>query len=104
MLLIQNDVGNFFSTTLVIAPMTSQVNKKDDLPTHYRVEKAVGLRKPSMVLLEQLRTIDKERIKYYMGHLQKEDMKNIDNMIRTSLGLYLTRQQAERTSGGNENV
>ena len=103
-LVIQNDVGNFFSTTLVIAPMTSQMNKKDDLPTHYRVEKAVGLRKPSMVLLEQLRTIDKERIKYYMGHLQKEDMKNIDNMIRTSLGLYLTRQQAERKNGGEQHV
>ena len=95
-LVVQNDVGNHFSTTLVIAPMTSRIYKKDDMPTHYRVERAKGLRKPSLVLLEQIRTIDKERIKYYMGCLDKTDMDNIDNMIRTSLGLYLTRENKQK--------
>lgn len=90
-LVVQNDIGNAYSTTLIIAPMTSRVYKKDNLPTHYLVRRAPGLPKPSLVLLEQLRTIDKVRIISYMGHLRKEDMDKIDNMIRSSLGLYLTR-------------
>ena len=94
-LVVQNDIGNVYSTTLIIAPMTSRVYKKDNLPTHYLVRRAPGLPKPSLVLLEQLRTIDKVRIISYMGHLRKEDMDKIDNMIRSSLGLYLTSPQPE---------
>ena len=98
-LVVQNDVGNAYSTTLIIAPLTSRVYKKDDLPTHYLVKWAPGLPHPSLVLLEQLRTIDKVRIIAPMGRLLKSDMDNIDNMLRSSLGLYLTRVYREREEG-----
>ena len=103
-LVIQNNVGNATSTTLIVAPLTSRVRKRNDLPTHYFVKWAYGLPKPSLVLLEQMRTIDKERVKYYMGRLLDEDMKNIDSFIRTSLGLYLTRPEGLESMGGNEHV
>lgn len=90
-LVVQNNAGNNCSTTLIVAPLTSRVKKKNDLPTHYYLKWAYGLPRPSQVLLEQMRTIDKVRVKYYMGHLLETDMKNIDDIIRTSLGLYLTR-------------
>ena len=89
-LVVQNDVGNLHSPTLIIAPMTSRVYKKDRLPTHYLVKHARGLKYPSLVLLEQIRTIDKSRVIGYMGKLDTDDMAKIDAMIRTSLGMYLT--------------
>ena len=103
-LIVQNDVGNHYSSTLIVAPMTTRVYKKDTLPTHYLVKYTPGLMHPSLVLLEQLRTIDKVRIEYRIGRLLDEDLHKIDNMIRTSLGLYLTRQQAERKNGGEKHV
>ena len=95
-LVVQNNAGNNCSSTLIVAPLTSKVYKKDDLPTHYLLKWAYGLPHSSMVLLEQLRTIDKVRVKYYMGFLLDEDMNNIDNVIRTSLGLYLTKPDIEK--------
>ena len=101
-LVVQNDVGNYFASTLIVAPMTTKVYKKDDLPTHYLVKEVYGLREPSLVLLEQLRTIDKSRIIGYVGKLDKSDMDKIDTMIRTSLGMYLTRQRAEEKENGGD--
>ena len=93
-LVVQNDIGNLHSPTLIIAPMTSRLYKKN-LPTHYLVKRARGLMQPSLVLLEQIRTIDKSRVIGYMGKLEKGDLDKIDTMIRTSLGMYLTKCQAE---------
>ena len=86
-LLIQNDVGNSCGPTLIVAPITARAWKKAEQPTHYRLENIDCLSKLSMVLLEQIITIDKRRIKKYMGSLKKEQMNRIDICIAVSLGL-----------------
>ena len=88
-LVLQNNDGNFFSPTLIIAPMTTKVYKKQELPTHYVLKKAGTLNHPSIVLLEQIRTIDKCRILSYQGKVSKEQMREIDDYIRTSLDLWI---------------
>ena len=88
-LVLQNNDGNFFSPTLIIAPMTTKVYKKQELPTHYVLKKAGTLKHPSIVLLEQIRTIDKCRILSYQGKVSKEQMREIDDYIRTSLDLWI---------------
>lgn len=88
-LVLQNNDGNFFSSTLIIAPLTTRVYKKQDLPTHYTIEKAKGLMYPSIVMLEQIRTIDKKRIISYLGKVSKDQMEEIDDHIRVSLDLWI---------------
>ena len=86
-LIIQNDVGNKYSPTVIAAAITSRMGKTK-LPTHIDVyaDKA-GLSRDSIVLLEQLRTLDKRRLKEKMGHLDETVMREIDNAIAVSLGL-----------------
>lgn len=88
-LVLQNNSGNFYSTTLIVAPLTSRVQKKRELPTHYILEKVSGLKYPSVVQLEQIRTIDKCRVRSYVGKIRPEDMREIDDRIRTSLDLWI---------------
>ena len=89
-LIVQNDVGNRYSPTVIAAAITSRLGK-NRLPTHIDVlaERAgrVGLTKDSVILLEQMRTIDKKRLGEKMGHLDEETMKAVDNAISVSLGL-----------------
>ena len=73
-LILQNNVGNFFCPTLIVAP-------------HYHLNDRCGLVKPSVVMLEQIRTIDKSRLKNYIGHLNKDDMENINKTLLCSLGI-----------------
>lgn len=68
-LVIQNDVGNKFSPTVIVASITSRVGIKAKLPTHYFINTEDGLQAPSIILLEQIRTIDKKRLDSYIGHL-----------------------------------
>ena len=84
---IQNDVGNQYGPTLIVAPITSRIWKKAEQPTHYRLEKMECLSESSMVLLEQITTIDKSRVKKYLGKLDKSQMNKIDYCIEISLGL-----------------
>ena len=70
-LVLQNDVGNHFGPTLIIAPMTSNIEKKPAQPTHYLLKNVRGLSRPSMVILEQLKTLDKSRIIRYMGRVDR---------------------------------
>ncbi len=84
-LVIQNDIGNKYSATVVVAAITGKENKKS-LPTHIRIETEF-LPKFSFVLLEQIRTIDKSRIKKYIGSLDKNMMQEIDKALYTSVGL-----------------
>lgn len=86
-LVIQNDVGNKYSPTIIVAAITSQISK-GKLPTH--VELNAGecqLERNSVVLLEQLRTIDKRRLKEKVTQLPEEIMKNVDEAIQISVGL-----------------
>lgn len=85
-LVIQNDVGNHFSPTVVVAAISGQP-KKAGQPTHYLLPAENGLEVPSIVLLEQVRTIDKARLDEYIGRLDSKTMKGIDRCIAVSLGL-----------------
>lgn len=86
-LIIQNDVGNRYSPTVIAAAITSRMGKTK-LPTHIDVyADRAGLPRDSVVLLEQLRTLDKRRLKERLGHLDEDMMREIDNAIAVSLGL-----------------
>lgn len=85
--IVQNDVGNKHSPTVIAAAITSRVDKTK-LPTHIEVmADRFGLAKNSVILLEQVRTIDKKRLKEKMGHLEEETMEKVNNAISVSLGL-----------------
>ena len=89
-LIIQNDVGNKYSPTVIAAAITSKMGKTH-LPTHIDIyAEKVGLQKDSVVLLEQIRTIDKQRLKEKMGHLDETSMTAVDNAISISFGLGTT--------------
>ena len=87
-LVVQNDVGNKFSPTVIIAAITSQINKAK-LPTHIEIGSSEnGLKSDSVVLAEQIRTIDKSRLKEKIGHITDiEVMNQVNNAIGISFGL-----------------
>ncbi len=86
-LVVQNDVGNRYSPTIICAAITSQINKAK-LPTHIEIDcTKYPLIKDSVVLLEQVRTIDKKRIKEKIGHLDEIIMNKVDKALLISLGL-----------------
>ena len=86
-LIVQNDVGNRYSPTVIAAAITSKLSKAK-LPTHIDVyAEKVGLAKDSVILLEQIRTIDKRRLKEKMGHLDDEIMHEVNDAITVSFGL-----------------
>ena len=86
-LIVQNDMGNRHSPTVIAAAITSQMNKAK-LPTHIElIGPTVGLTKNSVVLLEQIRTIDKRRLREHMGRLDADTMDQVDQAIAVSFGL-----------------
>lgn len=90
-LIVQNDVGNRFSPTVIAAAITSQT-EKTRLPTHIRLSSVeCGLQRDSIVLLEQIRTLDKRRLRECMGRLEDEMMGKIDEAISISFGLQEVR-------------
>lgn len=82
---VQNDIGNKHAPTVIIAPVTSKT-KKTNLPTHVKLTSKC-LERNSMVLMEQIKTIDKSRIESYIGTLTDEEMKMIEKALRISLGM-----------------
>ena len=86
-LIIQNDVGNKYSPTVIAAAITSQINKAK-MPTHIELSASdYGLYKDSVILLEQIRTIDKKRLREKVAHLDKKLMKTVDEALSVSFGL-----------------
>lgn len=85
-LVVQNDVGNRYSPTVIVAPITGVI-KKDRLPTHVGLPPETGLKKPSMVLLEQVRAIDKSRLSGFVSALDGELMDYVDSALGISLAL-----------------
>ena len=85
-LIVQNDVGNRYSPTVIAAAITSQTGKAR-LPTHIEVHTDSGLAKSSIALLEQIRTLDKRRLKDRMGHLDDETMTLVNDALSVSFGL-----------------
>lgn len=84
--IIQNDIGNRFSPTVIVAAVTSQIQKAK-LPTHVEISKDSGVKKDSVILGEQLRTIDKKRLTEKTGHLNEYIMEKVDYAIQISVGL-----------------
>ena len=85
-LVVQNDIGNKYSPTVIIAAITSQMNKVK-LPTHVEVSAEFGLPKNSVVLLEQIRTIDKKRLREKVGFTDEFFMKKVDEALVKSVGV-----------------
>ena len=87
-LIVQNDVGNKYSPTVIASAITSQLNKTK-LPTHIPLGGAelLGLAKDSIVLAEQIRTIDKKRLKEKIGHLDEDLMKRVNEALNVSFGM-----------------
>ena len=86
-LIVQNDIGNRYSPTVIAAAITSRLSKAK-LPTHIDIMGShVGLSKDSVILLEQIRTLDKRRLREKMGHLDEETMTSVNNAIEVSFGL-----------------
>lgn len=93
-LLLQNDVGNHFGPTLIVAPVSSRYWKKSKQPTHTLIEGIQNLSSPSVVLAEQLLTIDKVRVMKYLGKVPEEQMQEVNKAVKVSLGLeqpYIAR-------------
>ncbi len=94
-LVIQNDIGNRFSPTVIVAAITSQI-EKSKLPTHVELSaKEFGLARNSVVLLEQVRTIDKRRIQQKLGRLDMETMELVNKALAISMGLVNILPQTE---------
>lgn len=86
-IIIQNNVGNRHSPTVIIASITSKKDAKPKLPTHYYIDSEDGLELPSIVLLEQLRTVDKRRFGDFIGHLSYKHIQGINHALAVSVGL-----------------
>lgn len=84
---IQNDTGNKHAPTLIVATVTTRVKKKSQQPTHYLITGNPAFTEPSVVMLEQIRTIDKSRIERYLGRASQSEMAGIDKALLTSVAL-----------------
>lgn len=87
-LIVQNDIGNKYSPTVIVAAITSKINKAK-IPTHIELSATTyGLEKDSVVLLEQIRTLDKSRLEKKIGVLDYKTMQNVNQALLISLGFY----------------
>ena len=86
-LIISNDIGNRYSPTVIIAAITGKTHTKAKLPTHTEVKNIEGLDRDSIVLLEQIRTVDKKRLEQYMGMMPAEAMARVDKALAISIGI-----------------
>ena len=86
-LLLQNNVGNHYAPTLIVAPISSRYRKKSKQPTHYLIVGIENLNSPSVVLAEQIITIDKVRVMKYLGKVPETQMQCINKAVQVSLGL-----------------
>lgn len=94
-------------TTITLVPLTSNIEKKKNQPTHYYLRKAKGLERPSTVLAEQLGTYDKICILRYLGRVSKGQMRGIDDAVKVQLGYYISenveRERRHRKANAHKN-
>lgn len=90
-LIISNDIGNRHSPTVIVAAITSRVHTKAKLPTHTAIRDFEGLNKDSIILLEQIRTIDKKRLQEYIGMLSESEMARVDKVLAISVSLNILK-------------
>lgn len=86
-LIISNDIGNRHSPTVIIAAITGKTHTKAKLPTHIEVKNLEGLDRDSIILLEQIRTLDKQRLKQYLGVMPTDMMTDVDEALAVSLAI-----------------
>ena len=103
-LIVQNDIGNRYSPTVIAAAITSKMTKAR-LPTHIDIyAKEVGLAKDSVILLEQVRTLDKRRLREKMGHLEDSTMQRVNEAISVSFGLIGNDDREGRVYTANKRI
>ena len=85
--IIQNDIGNKYSPTVLVAPITTKVKSKAYLPTHVFIKSSKHIKSDSIVLLEQIRVLDKSRLISYVDSLTKEEIKKLDISIIKSFNI-----------------
>ena len=88
-LILQNNMGNIYCPTLIVAPLTARIGKKSNQPTHYQISGNGSTIRPSIVLLEQITTIDKRRVSKYLWRLPRSVMDNMKEQILLSLGINI---------------
>lgn len=95
-LIISNNKGNRYSTTVIVAAITGKEHAKPNLPTHVIVNDCECLEKDSIILLEQIRTLDKQRLQEYIGTFDRRLMLSVDNALAISIGIKIVQSQSER--------
>ena len=94
-LIIQNNIGNRYSPTAIVAAVTSRL-EKSPLPTHVPLTgEQIRLRQNSIVMLEQIRTIDRSRLRAYLGRIGGECLRNVDEALGVSLGLFIRQAESK---------
>lgn len=94
--ILQNNIGNEYSPTVIVAPITSKVNSKSIIPTHVYIKGYKNrLKQNSLILTEQIRAIDKQRLRYYIGTLDLGELRRVDKSLIISLGIDLDKIKKE---------
>ena len=94
--ILQNNIGNEYSPTVIVAPITSKVNSKSIIPTHVYIKGYKNrLKQNSLILTEQIRAIDKQKLRYYIGALDIGELRKVDKALIISLGIDLERVKKE---------
>lgn len=91
-LVLQNNLGNIYCPTLIVAPLTTQTSKKPNQPTHYQLTGDGKSIRPSTVLLEQITTIDKRRVSKRLSRLGSSEMDRMKEHILMSLGIHIPEE------------
>lgn len=94
-MVVQNNVGNRHSPTVIVAAITTEI-KKTRQPTHVQLGSQFGLPQESMLMLEQLTTIDKVMLRQYIGAVDEAFMKTVDRALSVSVGIYLPKRKRRR--------
>lgn len=103
-LIIQNNRGNKHSPTTIVACITAKLTQKTQLPTHYVIPEATGVKNKSLVMLEQIRSIDQSRLQKYIGKVPDHIMYHINKRIIISLGLNQKLKRKRRKYYGKKNI
>lgn len=94
--ILQNDMGNEYSPTVIVAPITSKINSKSIIPTHVFIKGYKNrLKQNSLILTEQIRAIDKKRLRYFVGTLDAGELRTVDKALIISLGINLDKIKKE---------
>ena len=95
-IVIQNDTGNRYSPTLIVATVTTKIRKKENMPTHLLIRDNPSFKEASVVQLEQIRTIDKRRIDNYLGKVTPREMVAIEKALSVSLAMEQLKKRSTK--------